>query len=337
MFPIFLFFKKFRAKLKSSVYRAAVAAIAVVIYGTFSEYFIENNIPSSGIHSLFDSLWWVMQTVTTVGYGDTPVYGYLGRINAMVIMIFGIGSLGFFTASLAANLMNFQLAKRIGEVSLKMKDHVIICNVDERIRDIVREITDNGMEVVILNKEEPKLDGLPYNFVKGSALEESDLERAGIKSSSKIIILPEKLEGDQSSVDAKSILTCMVVKRLNKNAYVILELLRTENSEHAKMAGADEVVVKGSMSSLMISNAVISPGVSRLFYELLRGDDGFRIREYEIGNKYSGKNCRTVYSDFEDGNRVVLGFRNEKEIKIRPDPEKNVTWRYIIIMEPRDK
>ncbi len=337
MFPIFLLFKKFRAKLKSSVYRAATAAIGVVIYGTFSEYFLENNIPSSGIHSLFDSLWWVMQTVTTVGYGDTPVYGYLGRINAMIIMIFGIGSLGFFTASLAANLMDFQLAKRIGEVSLKMKDHVIICNVDERIRDIVRELTDNGIEVVILDRDDPRLDGLPYSFVKGSAMEESDLEKAGIKSSSKIIVLPEKDGGDESSVDAKSILTCMVIKKINRNAYVIIELLRSENSEHATMAGADEIVVKGSMSSLMISNAVISPGVSKLFYELLRGDDGFRIREYYIGSKYSGKNCESVYKDFEDGSRVVLGFRNDEDIRIRPGPESTVSWKFIIIMEPRDK
>lgn len=342
MIPLFLVFKKFRLKLKSSVYRAAVAAVVVVLYGTISEYYIENPIQSSGIHSLFSSLWWVMQTVTTVGYGDTPVYGYIGRINAMVIMIFGIGSLGFFTASLAANLMDFQLAKRIGEVSLKMKDHVIICNRDERLKDIVSEITENGMEVAILDSDDPKLDGVPYSYVKGNCTKESDLERAGLKSASKVIILPkigkgENEIGDPDSTDARSILECMIIKKAKNEVYVIVELLKSENADHARLAGANEIVVKGSMSSLMISNAVIAPGVSKLFYELLRGDDGYRIREYELDKKFLDENCSIVYEYYENGTQVVLGFRQDSELKVRPPPEDKVKWNYIIILEPRDK
>jgi voltage-gated potassium channel len=330
-----IYLKRLRAKLKSSIYRAAIAAFIVVVYGTFSEYYIENPIPSSGIHSMFNSLWWVMQTVTTVGYGDTPVIGFLGRVNAIIVMIFGIGSLGFFTASFAANIVDMQLAKRFGEVKLKMKDHVIICNSDERIADIIREVNASGLEVAIIDQEDPKVAGGNYFFIKGNPMEPADLVKAGIEKSFKVVILPGKSFSDPSSVDAKSILTSMIIKNINREAYIIVELLKSENSEHARMAGASEVVIKGSMSSLLVSNAVIAPGVSKLFYELLSGEDGYRIREYRVDESMKGKMAGEFYDIQEKDGRVVLGFRNGGRIDLRPSKDSKIGWDYFIVMERR--
>ena len=55
----------------------------------------------------------------------------------MVIMVFGIGSLGVFTASIAANLVEMNVAAKIGERRIRMKDHIIVCNHDEGFSEIV--------------------------------------------------------------------------------------------------------------------------------------------------------------------------------------------------------
>ena len=81
MNPFFLFFKRFRKYSRNHIIKASILTIAVIIYSVFSEFFIEDSIVSSGIHSLFTSLWWTMQTITTVGYGDTPVYGLAGILR----------------------------------------------------------------------------------------------------------------------------------------------------------------------------------------------------------------------------------------------------------------
>ncbi|MGO4890335.1 potassium channel family protein [Anaerobacillus sp. MEB173] len=48
-----------------------------------------------------DGLWWSVVTATTVGYGDiSPVTG-IGRIIAIILMIFGIGLIGMVTGSIA--------------------------------------------------------------------------------------------------------------------------------------------------------------------------------------------------------------------------------------------
>jgi voltage-gated potassium channel len=50
-------------------------------------------------------LWWSVQTVTTVGYGDDVPESVGGRILAAVVMLSGIGFLTVVTAAITATLI----------------------------------------------------------------------------------------------------------------------------------------------------------------------------------------------------------------------------------------
>jgi voltage-gated potassium channel Kch len=54
-----------------------------------------DNFPSIGT-----GLWWAVQTVTTVGYGDDVPTTDLGRILAAFVMLLGIGFVTVITASI---------------------------------------------------------------------------------------------------------------------------------------------------------------------------------------------------------------------------------------------
>lgn len=47
-----------------------------------------------------DALWWCFVTCTTVGYGDIAPSSAIGRIVAVLLMIFGIGMLGMLTGAI---------------------------------------------------------------------------------------------------------------------------------------------------------------------------------------------------------------------------------------------
>lgn len=51
--------------------------------------------------SYSDALWWAVVTSTTVGYGDLSPETPVARGVAVVVMLFGIGTVGLLTASIA--------------------------------------------------------------------------------------------------------------------------------------------------------------------------------------------------------------------------------------------
>ncbi len=52
------------------------------------------------IPTIWDGMWWAIQTVTTVGYGDTVPTSVAGRLLAAGVMMFGIGFLTVTTAAI---------------------------------------------------------------------------------------------------------------------------------------------------------------------------------------------------------------------------------------------
>ena len=52
--------------------------------------------------SLGTGLWWAVQTVTTVGYGDHVPANVIGRFVAAVVMLLGIGFVTVITASITS-------------------------------------------------------------------------------------------------------------------------------------------------------------------------------------------------------------------------------------------
>jgi voltage-gated potassium channel len=51
------------------------------------------------------SLWWAVQTVTTVGYGDVVPHNTTGRVIGTVVMLTGIGFIAVMTAAVTASLI----------------------------------------------------------------------------------------------------------------------------------------------------------------------------------------------------------------------------------------
>ncbi len=58
-----------------------------------------------GFPSVGSGLWWAVQTVTTVGYGDFVPVTIAGRLLASVVMLLGIGFVTVITAAITSSFV----------------------------------------------------------------------------------------------------------------------------------------------------------------------------------------------------------------------------------------
>lgn len=74
------------------------------LFNTFLIIFIFLPLPllwiEPNITNYEDLIWWEMQTVTTVGYGDIMIQTGLGRLVGGILMVLGVGIISTFTSNL---------------------------------------------------------------------------------------------------------------------------------------------------------------------------------------------------------------------------------------------
>jgi voltage-gated potassium channel len=72
----------------------------------------------SDFHNVGEGLWWALQTVTTVGYGDIVPHGTGGRLIGALVMLTGIAFLTVITAAVTAALIESARRARRDEADL---------------------------------------------------------------------------------------------------------------------------------------------------------------------------------------------------------------------------
>ena len=114
----------------------AVATLAVTIIAAFAIWLLDNeDFPTIGT-----ALWWAVQTVTTVGYGDVVPTTATGRLIGTIVMLLGIGFVTVVTASITAMFVERARTRLRGEM-----DDVHAARLDgigerlDRIEALLRE------------------------------------------------------------------------------------------------------------------------------------------------------------------------------------------------------
>jgi voltage-gated potassium channel len=92
-------------KVKDELSMLGYISLLIVVFGSIIIYEIEKDAKDTKMLSLFDSVWWCVVTLTTIGYGDTYPITQFGRLVAMAIMILGVGIFGSFVSLMGSALV----------------------------------------------------------------------------------------------------------------------------------------------------------------------------------------------------------------------------------------
>jgi voltage-gated potassium channel Kch len=245
--------------------------IGQMLIGGLSIYLVEGA-KNPSVTSILDGFWWALVTLTTVGYGDVTPTTTLGRLIAGFLMVGGMVTLALFAGVVGASLVNAILEIR-GE-QFRMGDyanHLVICGYDETTELLLLLLdneTDKERRVVIFDDQPRPTRGIPSHFlwVEGDPTKQSELDKVRLTHANAVIIAGARDLTPQAA-DAKTILTAFTIRAyLNQRAdqfverreplYVVAEILDSENVNHARSAGADEVMETRRVGFSMLAHTV---------------------------------------------------------------------------------
>jgi voltage-gated potassium channel len=113
-----------------------LTGITVLVGGAAMRIFDHKEFTTYG-----ESLWWALQTVTTVGYGDIVPESTFGRIVGAVVMLNGIAFLTVVTASITSIFVERARRERLGMV-MPMPEEVytLINSIEARLERIEQQL-----------------------------------------------------------------------------------------------------------------------------------------------------------------------------------------------------
>lgn len=100
-----ILFNRSKYFIKHAYTLEVFSLFALIMFGGADLFHMFEYGVNENVNSFFDSIWWAMVTITTVGYGDISPVTTGGRIISMIMMILGIGFLGLTTGKVASYLV----------------------------------------------------------------------------------------------------------------------------------------------------------------------------------------------------------------------------------------
>jgi len=91
----------FANRAQGSLLLVILVAIYVIEFGSMAMLATESRSPDANIRTSSDALWYIMVTISTVGYGDLYPTTAMGRIVGVFILIVGVGLFSTLTGFLA--------------------------------------------------------------------------------------------------------------------------------------------------------------------------------------------------------------------------------------------
>ena len=104
--------KLLKAFLHPTFKYLVVAGNGILLIVTAAVYYLERNV-NPQMKSYFDSLWWGVTTITTIGYGDIVPITFAGRVIGIALMYLGPVLFNLFTGTLLQFLFKEEIRKEL--------------------------------------------------------------------------------------------------------------------------------------------------------------------------------------------------------------------------------
>ncbi|MGR9049016.1 potassium channel family protein [Halobacillus faecis] len=292
------------------------ASALLILFSSILIVVVENDT----FPTFFDGFWWVMTTVTTVGYGDYFPVTVAGRSIAILLYVIGIGLIGIVIGKIIDGLAIFRKKRLEGDIVYKDSGHFVIIGWSQKAHFAVKEMIETNKEcnIVIIDqlKEAPILTE-NIHYIKGDASDEETLQKANISQAKAVLIFADERLGNEQMTDGKTLLIASSIETVAPNVHTIAEIMEEKHVKNFKHAQIDEFIVSNETISSLAVRSAFRKGVSGIYGQLLKRSVGEDL--YYIPKKRSWRTYRDAFQSLLDEGATLIADRNDLAINRKLD------------------
>lgn len=317
---------RLRTKLRTLILRELlvplVAISGILIVGFWGYIVIEGFTP-------LQSLYMLVITFATIGYGDVVPVTDTGRIFTICLIISGFTVGVYAIGKISAFFVEGELSKilkqrKMNKVLDSMKDHYIVCGYGKTGKSVLEDLLKKGLEVVIIENNTERSEklqeiyGKKFIHLDADATTDEALLQAGI-TRAKILI-------SVLSSDAENLFVTLSAKDLNKDIKVITRVAETNSAEKFRKAGADFIVSPIEIATDRIISIATSSTDFFSFVEFAGAKE--EMKDYKFGLVEINEESDLINKTYREANiphrtnLVVIGcYASKSELQINPKAE----------------
>lgn len=247
----------------------------MVLLYIYITMFIKLNIEGESL-SLIECVYFVICTMTTVGYGDVVMTSPVGMIFSIVVSLSGVV---LFFALLFPFVVMPMIEKQMRgglptRAPKKLENHIIICGYNTMVESLVNELEDHNMSFIVVDDDEGQIRSLLNDSIEciyGDPGKEDVLAAAGI-CRARLLIANQNDEKNASII---------LTAKESCNTEILAIVNYKSNSDYLKYAGANRVISPKSLLGSFIGRKAVAPLIDRITNSTAFMDD-LEITEFPI-------------------------------------------------------
>nr|XP_032512515.1 calcium-activated potassium channel slowpoke isoform X26 [Danaus plexippus plexippus] len=238
--------------------------------------------------SYWTCVYFLIVTMSTVGYGDVFCHTVLGRTFLVFFLLVG---LAIFASCIPEIIDLIGTRPKYGGTlkNERGRRHIVVCghityeSVSHFLKDFLHEDREDvDVEVVFLHRKEPdlELEGLlkrhytTVEFFQGTMMNAVDLERVKVHEADACLVLANKYCQDPDAEDAANIMRVISIKNYSDDIRVIIQLMQYHNKAYLlnipswDWKQGDDVICLAELKLGFIAQSCLAPGFSTMMANL---------------------------------------------------------------------
>ncbi len=293
-------------------------------------------------YSLFDSIYFALITVSTVGYSELPRMELmpLARVLVMGLIVAGVASVAFFQSSLTAVMVEGVIGKawrrnRMERKIAALNGHTIVAGCGRTGRFVIEELLGSGKPFVVIDQDAGLLEQLNAEhdgrllFVVGDATDDHSLKAAGVERASGLVTALTN--------DPENVFVTISSRSLNPALRIVSKVVTLGAEAKLERAGANATVSPHRIGGLRLVTELLRPHTAEFLDQMMRGTGEGQLRfddvEVRKGNRYEGQTLSEVRIR-DQANVLVVAIRGaDGQFIYNPSAEQTIaSGSYIVVL-----